>query len=88
MLIHKGYAAEKDATTLNVKAESIEEEVTIKVLVDPYTKLMVQIKGEGQVSNGVASYYTFWKRIRLGGWEVFTITTEYYSIEKVRLDEN
>ena len=32
MLIHKGYAAEKDATTLNVKAESIEEEEVLKLL--------------------------------------------------------
>ena len=83
-----GLDSKLDHSITATTTESIEEEVTIKVLVDPYTKLMVQIKGEGQVSNGVASYYTFWKRIRLGGWEVFTITTEYYSIEKVRLDEN
>lgn len=32
LLIHKGYAAEKDPTTLNVKAESIEEQEILKLL--------------------------------------------------------
>ncbi len=32
LLIHKGYAAEKDASVLNVKAESIEEEEVLKML--------------------------------------------------------
>jgi adenosylhomocysteinase len=32
LLIHKGYAAEKDASVLNVKAESEEEEVILKTL--------------------------------------------------------
>jgi hypothetical protein len=63
-----------------------EEEITIKVLVDPNTKLTVQVKGEGQVSNGVAAYYAFWKRLKLGGWEVFVVTTEYYSIVKEAME--
>ncbi len=64
---------------------SYEEEIYIKVNVDPQTKLLVQIKGEGKVSNGVAAYYMFWKPIRKGGWEVFIVTTEYYSIVKEQI---
>ncbi len=63
------------------------EEVEIKVNVDPYTKLTVQICGEGKVSNGVAKYYRFWRNVKKGGWEVFIVTTEYYSITKERIDE-
>jgi len=70
------------ATTTNV----YEEEFNIKVLVDPGTILTVQIKGEGNLSNGVANYFIFWKSVHKGGWEVFTVTTEYYSLEKLRID--
>lgn len=67
---------------------SIEQEFTIKIIVDPNTKLFVEIKGEGKVSNGVAIYYRFWRAVKKGGWEVFLVTTEYYSIRKVVIDES
>lgn len=38
LLIHKGYAAEKDATLLEVKASSIEEESILKVLRECYVE--------------------------------------------------
>lgn len=72
---------------LSATITSVEkEEVSIKVNVDPDTQLAVQIKGEGKVSNGVAAYYVFWKRTRKGGWEVFIVTTEYYSIVKTAIE--
>jgi hypothetical protein len=64
-----------------------QEEITIKVIVDPGTRLTVTVEGEGEVSNGVAAYYSFWVRLRKGGWEIFTITTEYYSLVKEEIDE-
>lgn len=67
---------------------SIQQEFTIKIIVDPNTKLFVEIKGEGKVSNGVAKYYRFWRNVKKGGWEVFLVTTEYYSIRKVVIDES
>jgi uncharacterized protein YxjI len=67
---------------------NLEETYSIKVLVDPNTKVIIQIKGEGYVTNGVGKYYRFWTEVRKGGWEIFTVTTEYYSLEKVRLDED
>jgi len=66
---------------------NLEETYQIKVFVDPYTKLSIQIKGEGYVTNGVGKYYRFWREVRKGGWEIFTVTTEYYSLEKVRINE-
>ena len=66
---------------------SVEEEFEIKVYVDPMTKLIVQIEGEGKVSNGVAKYYRFFKNVRKGGWEIFVVTTEYYSLRKMKIDE-
>lgn len=69
------------------KTSSVEEEFEIKVYVDPMTKLIVQIQGEGKVSSGVAKYYRFWKNVKKGGWEIFVVTTEYYSLQKIRIDE-
>lgn len=69
------------------KTTSIEEEFEIKVYVDPMTKLVVKIEGEGKVTNGVAKYYRFYKNVKKGGWEIFVVTTEYYSLSKVKIDE-
>jgi hypothetical protein len=61
------------------------ETYSMKIYIDPGTKLTIAIKGEGKITNGVAKYYRFFKNVRKGGFEVFVITTEYYSIEKVKL---
>ncbi len=65
-----------------------EEEFSIKVYVDTNTQLLVQICGEGKISNGVAKYYRFWRSSRKGGWEVFIVTTEYYSLRKELINES
>ncbi len=70
-----------------VTNSSIEEDFEIKIKVDPNTKLVIEIKGEGLVTNGVAKYYRFWRNVKKGGWEVFLVTTEYYSIRKEVIDE-
>jgi hypothetical protein len=67
---------------------SFQEKISIKVLVDPQTKLLVQIRGEGLITNGVAKYYRFYKNVKKGGFEIFVVTTEYYSLKKVKLYED
>lgn len=75
-------------TTASISSSSlVEEKVSIRVDVDPNTKLLVQIKGEGKITNGVAKYYSFWKNVKKGGFEIFIVSSEYYSLEKVPLDE-
>ena len=69
------------------KTVSIEEEFEIKVHVDPMTKLLVQVQGEGKVTSGVAKYYRFFKNVKKGGWEIFVVTTEYYYLSKDKIDE-
>ena len=41
--------------------------------------------GEGLISNGVAANYLFWIRTAKGGYEVFTVTTQYYRLEMVKI---
>lgn len=77
-------------TTLNVSYSTdtthfSEERTDLRIEVDPMTRLRVEVLGEGFVSNGVGRYYRFWRQVHEGGWEVFTVSTEYYSIIKERL---
>lgn len=64
----------------------IDESVDIKVKVDPGTRMLVQMCGEGKVSNGVAKYFVFFKEFKKGGWEVFVVTTEFFSLVKERVE--
>jgi adenosylhomocysteinase len=65
LLIHKGYAAEKDASLLEVKASSIEEESILKVLRECYVenngkwhKLVAEWKGVSEeTTTGVHRLY-------------------------------
>jgi len=83
-----GLEEEIDSTISTTVSGSVEESYSMKIEVDPGTKVSIQIKGEGQITNGVAKYYRFWKNVKKGGFEIFWITTEYYSIEKVKIDED
>lgn len=56
-----------------------------KTDVDPGTKLTVDIVGEGYIENGVASKYFFFINTKNGGYEIFTIATEYYRLEKTQI---
>lgn len=55
------------------------------IIVDPGTYVTIKTRGEGVVSNGVARHYFFWMMTDEGGWETFTITTEYFEIIKEKL---
>ncbi len=69
----------------HTRDSSIEETVDIRIMVDPGTSLHIGVYGEGYVSSGVGRQYRFFRNVRSGGWEVFTLTTEYYSIDKEAL---
>ncbi len=57
----------------------------IKIPVEGKTKLLVTITGSGYLTNGVASYYMFWVNVEKGGFEYFTITSEYQTVEKIAI---
>lgn len=61
------------------------EEYVFKISIDPGTYVSIITRGEARVNNGVAQYHFFWIRLKKGGWETFTVTTEYFEIVKERL---
>lgn len=65
---------------------TLEEQYQLQIEVDPMTKLTIQILGEGKVTNGVAKYYRFWTESKKGGFEIFIVTTEYYSLVKEMIE--
>ncbi len=64
---------------------TVTEEYVFKISIDPGTYVTIVTRGEARVNNGVAQYHFFWIRMKKGGWETFTVTTEYFEIIKERL---
>ncbi len=62
------------------------ETYKFKIVVDPMTYVKIVTRGKGIINNGIGKYYFFWVNTKSGGWETFTVTTEYYEIikEKIR----
>ncbi|MFW6284895.1 MAG: hypothetical protein ACOC2X_00815 [Bacillota bacterium] len=86
----KGFKTGLDAdikSSVNHKSSTTEEEeIDLEIDVDPMSELIIEVYGEGKVSNGVGKLYRFFRNTKKGGWEVFVVTTEYYSIEKRSLE--
>jgi len=61
------------------------EDYSFEVIIDPLTYVRIVTRGQGEVSNGVGKKYFFWIQTKKGGWETFTVTTEYYEIIKERI---
>lgn len=75
---------------LNIKADatitiSQTESMSTKIQVDPMTQLDIFIKGNGRLTNGVASRYVFWFRTHTGGFEYMQINSIFYRMEKKRI---
>ena len=74
--------------SVDSKTHTSEEEIIeISIDIDPMTELKIEVYGEGKVTNGVGKLYRFFRNTKKGGWEVFTVTSQYYSIEKVMIEE-
>ncbi len=67
------------------KTSSSSETYEFTIIVDPKTYVTIVTRGEGEVSNGVAKKYFCWIESKKGGWEIFTVKTEYYEIVKERI---
>ncbi len=61
------------------------ESYEISLKVDPGTQVDLYVYGEGKITNGVAARYIFWIRADRGGYEIFTVTTQYQRLEKKRI---
>ncbi len=64
---------------------STSEKYQFVIIVDPKTYVTIVTRGKGEISNGVAKHYLFWIETKQGGWETFTVNTEYYEIIKERI---
>lgn len=77
--------ADIKASVEYAKTTTESEEYTFSITVDPGTYVRIVTRGEGIVNNGVAKQFFFWIQTKKGGWETFTVTTEYYEIIKERI---
>jgi hypothetical protein len=72
------------ASVTTSTTETSKESYQFKIDVDPMSYVSIVTRGTGEINNGVGSYYFFWARTKRGGWETFTMMTEYYEIVKAR----
>ncbi len=82
----------KGSIDANIKAsvsyssvKTTNETYEFEIIVDPLTYVKILTRGEGIINNGVGKYYLFWANTKSGGWETFTLTTEYYEIIKEKI---
>lgn len=80
-----GLNSSLSVTSTKKRSKDETEEFKVKVTVDPGTMLNLYILGEGKLTNGVAANYFCWLRTQRGGFEVFTVTTQYYKMEKIKI---
>ncbi len=77
--------ADIKASISYTKVTTSKESYDFQIIVDPKTYVKIVVRGTGEVNNGVANYYFFWINTQKGGWETFTVTSEYYEIIKERV---
>ncbi len=77
--------ADIKASISYTSVQSSSEKYEFEIIVDPMTYVKILVRGEGVVNNGVGKYYAFWINTKSGGWETFTVTTEYYEIIKEKI---
>ncbi|QWB99329.1 hypothetical protein KHQ88_03975 [Mycoplasmatota bacterium] len=73
------------ASISTTKTQTNKENFNFNIMVDPLTYVSIVTRGTGEINNGVGSYYFFWGRTKKGGWETFTVMTEYYEIIKSKI---
>lgn len=67
------------------KLTTNKEKYDFEIIVDPKTYVKILTKGTGEINNGVGKYFFLWINTKSGGWETFTVKTEYYEIVKERI---
>lgn len=77
--------ADIKASISYAKLTTTKETYDFEIIVDPKTYVKIITRGTGEVNNGVGKYYFFWINTKRGGWETFTVKTEYYEIIKERI---
>jgi hypothetical protein len=77
--------ADIKASISYAKLTTTKETYDFEIIVDPKTYVKIITRGTGEVNNGVGKYYFFWINTKSGGWETFTVKTEYYEIIKERI---
>ena len=62
-----------------------EESTAFNVVVYPGKKVSLLVKGDGELSSGVAKKYFFGIQIKKGTWETIDKLTEYYELYEENL---
>ena len=66
----------------SVTSTSVKEKRTMKLTIEPDSRLIVYLTGEVTVTNGVVAVYYFWVRSYTGAFEFVTLKSQFSKLEK------
>ena len=61
---------------------SVKEKRTMKLTIEPDSRLIVYLTGEVTVTNGICAVYTWWVRSYVGAFEFVTLKSQFSKMEK------
>lgn len=75
-------AAKASVDYSNVTSTSVKEKRTMKLTIEPDSRLIVYLTGEVTLTNGVVAVYYFWIRSYTGAFEFVTLKSQFSKMEK------
>lgn len=80
-------ASAKTAITYNKKVEEVVKETEkMDIEVEPNSRMVMYMTGELTISNGYATFYSFWLDLAHGGFEIVVLNSQYPVIEKTKIN--
>lgn len=81
-------AAKADVNYSKVTEESVKEKKTMKINVDPNTKMILYLTGDLLVYNGCFSYYLLFIKQFSAAYEFVILNTQYERLEQALINES
>ena len=81
-------AAKADVKYSEERSQSVKEKKTMKIKIEPNTKMILYLTGDLLVYNGCFSYYSFFIREFSAAYEFVILNTQYERLEQAKINED
>ena len=81
-------AAKADIKYSEERSQSVKEKKTMKISIEPNTKMILYLTGDMLVYNGCFTYYAFFIKQYSAAYEFVILNTQYERLEQAKIDED
>ena len=81
-------AAKVDIKYSEERSQSVKEKKTMKIRIEPNTKMILYLTGDLLVYNGCFSYYAFFIKQYSAAYEFVILNTQYERLEQAKINED